>query len=161
LTPGPALFQKNPEFVWGVIASMFIGNVILLVFNLPMANYWAKIILVPYKLLYPLILIVTMIGAFSISNSFWNVGVMLIFGVIGYILKKLEFPLAAITLSFVLGTQIELTLLQSLSASDKGMLIFFTRPISGTIMALCIGILLFSIISRMRKAKYIIESEDD
>ena len=161
LTPGPALFEKNPQFVWGVIASMFIGNAILLFFNLPMANFWAKLILIPYKILYPIILIITIIGAYSISNSFWSVGMMLVFGVIGYFFKKLEIPLAAITLSFVLGTQIELTLLQSLSASNNGMLIFFTRPISAAIMALSAIVITFSIVSRLRKAKYIVESEDD
>ena len=161
LAPGPALFEKNPQFVWGVIASMFIGNAILLFFNLPMANFWAKLILIPYRILYPFILIITMIGAYSISNSFWSVGVMLVFGVIGYFLKKLEFPLAAITLSFVLGTQIELTLLQSLSGSKNGMMIFFTRPISAAIMGLCLVVILFSIVSRIRKSKYVVESEDD
>jgi len=160
LTPGPALFQKNPEFVWGVIASMFIGNIILLIFNLPMANLWAKVVLVPYRLLYPTILIITMIGAYSITNSLWDVIVMLAFGIIGYVMKKLEFPLAAITLSFVLGNQIELTFLQSLSASQNGLLIFFTRPISGIVMAACFAMLAFSLYTRMKKHYYIAESED-
>lgn len=161
LTPGPALFEKNPQFVWGVIASMFIGNGILLFFNLPMANFWAKLILIPYKMLYPFILIITMIGAYSISNSFWSVGMMLIFGALGYLFKKLEIPLAAITLSFVLGTQIELTLLQSLASSSNGAMIFFTRPISAAIMMLSATVVVVSVVSRIRKAKYIIESEDD
>lgn len=160
LTPGPALFEKSPEFAWGVIASMFIGNVVLLIFNLPLANYWAKVILIPYRLLYPLILIVTMIGAYSITNSLWDVVIMLVFGVIGFVMKKLEFPLAAITLAFVLGNQIELTLLQSLSASKNGLLVFFTRPISGTVMSICVLILAFSVYTRLKKGFSIPESED-
>ncbi|WP_248923865.1 tripartite tricarboxylate transporter permease [Paenibacillus hamazuiensis] len=151
LTPGPALFHKNPDFVWGVIASMFIGNVILLIFNLPMANMWAKIAQVPYKLLFPLILIVSLLGAYSVNNSLWDMGLMIIFGIIGYIMKKLDIPIAATVLTFVLGSQIESTLLQSLATSDNGGLIFFTRPISGTLMVICIILLAFSIFGWLKK----------
>lgn len=161
LTPGPTLFNDNPEFVWTIIASMFIGNIILLIFNLPLANWWAKIILVPYKILYPLILIITMLGAYSLNNSLWNVWLMMIFGIIGYIMKKLEFPLAALTLSYILGDQIESTLLQSLALSKNGFMIFFTRPISGTIMAVCLVLVVIGLIGKIKKGFYISASEEE
>ncbi|MBP1154474.1 MULTISPECIES: tripartite tricarboxylate transporter permease [unclassified Paenibacillus] len=153
LTPGPALFQNNPDFVWAVISSMFIGNLILLIFNLPLARFWAKITLVPYQLLFPLILMIAIIGAYSINNSLWDVGVMIFFGILGYIMKKKDIPIAATVLTFVLGTQIETSLLQSLAISQSDIMIFFDRPISFFLMMLCFIILLLSIYSEIKKKR--------
>lgn len=153
VTPGPALYQKNPDFIWAVIASMFIGNVILLIMNLPMAGLWAKVALIPYKLLFPFIMIIATIGVYSINNSLWDVGMMTFFGVVGYFLKKLEIPSAALILSFILGKRIEYTLVQSLSVSDGSMLIFIQRPVSGFLIGLCALILVASIISAVKKRR--------
>lgn len=153
LTPGPQLFQNNPDFVWGVIASMFVGNVILLIFNLPLARVWAKIAMVPYEILFPLILILSVVGVYSINSSLWDVWMMILFGVIGYLMKKLDLPIAATVLTFVLGSQIESTLLQSLATSQNGLLIFFERPISGTLISLGIVILVISLISGIKKKR--------
>jgi putative tricarboxylic transport membrane protein len=153
LTPGPILFQNNPDFVWAVIASMFVGNLLLLLFNLPLASVWAKVALVPYKLLFPIILIVSSIGAFSVNNRLWDIGAMIAFGVLGYILKKLDFPLAPLVLTFVLGKSIESSLLRSLKISESGFLVFFQRPISAALMGATILIILFSIISIVRKKR--------
>lgn len=159
LSPGPALFEENPTFVWGVIASMVIGNIILLIFNLPLAGMWAKITLVPYKLLFPLILIFTIIGTYSINNSLWDVGVMVVFGVIGYLMKKLEIPAAVTVLTFVLGSQIEASFLQSLATSQNGVLIFFQRPISAFLMFLGLIILLASTVGGIKKKKALLEDD--
>ncbi|MBK5502791.1 tripartite tricarboxylate transporter permease [Peribacillus sp. TH14] len=159
LAPGPALFQNNPNFVWGIIASMFIGNFILLIFNLPLAGFWAKIALVPYKLLFPLILILTMVGTYSINNSLWDIGLMLLFGVVGYIMKKLDIPAAVTVLTFVLGGQIESSFLQSLATSTDGFLIFFMRPISGTLIAIGLLLLVFSTLNGFKKKKNLIEGD--
>jgi putative tricarboxylic transport membrane protein len=153
LTPGPALFQNNPDFVWGVIASMFVGNLILLIFNLPLARVWAKIAMVPYEILFPLILILSVVGVYSINSSLWDVGLMILFGLIGYFMKKLDLPIAATVLTFVLGSQIESTLLQSLATSRNGLLIFFERPISGILLSLGIVILVISLISGWKKRR--------
>ncbi|MDA8227873.1 MAG: tripartite tricarboxylate transporter permease [Desulfitobacterium hafniense] len=153
LTPGPVLFQTNPDFVWSVIASMFIGNLLLLIMNLPLAGIWAKVALVPYKLLFPLILIVSAIGAYSVNNRLWDIGAMVAFGVIGYILKKLDFPLAPMVLTFVLGKSIESSLLRSLKISESGFLIFFQRPISAALMGITLLILVFSIYSVAKKKR--------
>ncbi|MDR7076062.1 putative tricarboxylic transport membrane protein [Neobacillus niacini] len=159
LTPGPGLFTNNPDFVWGVIASMFIGNVILLILNMPLAGMWAKVAMIPYKLLFPLVLIVILIGTYSINNSLWDVVMTVIFGVIGYIMKKLDIPIAATVLAFVLGGQIESSLLQSLATSENGAMIFFTRPISGTIMGICFIILILSINSVIRNKRSMLSSD--
>lgn len=141
LTPGPLLYQKSPEFVWAVIASLFIGNILLLFMNLPMAGWWARIALVPYKLLFPLILLVCMVGVYSVNRSLWDVGLTIAFGAVGYFMKKWKLPSAALILSFVLGKNIEFTLVQTLASSEDGLLLLFQRPISATLLTLC-GIIL-------------------
>ncbi|MFJ8236236.1 tripartite tricarboxylate transporter permease [Ureibacillus sp. NPDC094379] len=138
LTPGPTLFQKEPDFVWAIIASMFIGNAILLILNLPLANLWAKITMVPFKILFPVIIMIIIVGTYSLNNSLFDVGIMFVFGVIGYLLKKVDIPLAPIILAFVLGKLLESTLIQSLTIFNGDILGFFTRPISGTILAISI-----------------------
>ncbi|MFC7686642.1 tripartite tricarboxylate transporter permease [Ureibacillus sp. GCM10028918] len=138
LTPGPTLFQKEPEFVWAIIASLFIGNAILLLLNLPLANVWAKITMVPFKILFPVIMMIIIVGTYSLNNSLYDVGIMFVFGIIGYLLKKVDIPLAPIILAFVLGKILESTLIQSLTIFNGNILGFFTRPISGTILTISI-----------------------
>jgi putative tricarboxylic transport membrane protein len=159
LTPGPILFQKNPDFVWAVIASMFIGNFILLIMNLPMANFWAKIALIPYKILFPLIIFISILGAYSINNSLWDVGAMVVFGIIGYFMKKLDIPMAPTVLTFVLGKNIESSLLQSLAISDGNFMVFFQRPISGTLMFISFIIILASVYSGMTKKREVLAGD--
>jgi putative tricarboxylic transport membrane protein len=134
LTPGPLLYKQNPDFVWGVIASFYIGNVILVIMNLPLARLWGKVALVPFGILFPLVLIFCIVGAYSVNNNLWDVGVLLLFGFIGYFMKKMGFPMAAIVVPFVLGAKMEAAFVQSLFISGGSMIIFFTRPI-------CIGLL--------------------
>jgi putative tricarboxylic transport membrane protein len=153
LTPGPSLFREQPDFVWAVIASMFIGNVILLVMNLPLANMWAKIATIPAKLLYPMILCVAVLGSFAIDNSIWSVGVMFTFGVVGYFMKKLDIPLAPIILTFVLGRLIETSLLQSLRMFNGSFVRIFERPISITLLTLATLMFLFALINGLRNKK--------
>ena len=142
LTPGPALFTTNPDFVWGLIASFYIGNVILVIMNLPLARMWAKVAQVPFDIMFPLVVVFCIIGAYSTDNRLWDVGMMLLFGVIGYFMKKMDFPLAPTILCFVLGRLFENTFLQSMYMSQGSMLIFIQKPIclvllcvSGLIMA--------------------------
>jgi putative tricarboxylic transport membrane protein len=153
LIPGPLLYQKNPDFIWAVIASMFIGNVVLLIMNLPMANWWAKVARIPYKLLAPLVLIICMVGVYAVNRSVWDVGMLVFFGVIGYFMKKLQIPAAALLLSFILGNNIEFTMIQTMALSPKGLLYLFMRPISGTLMVLCITILVIGLITTVRKKR--------
>jgi putative tricarboxylic transport membrane protein len=151
LTPGPALFQERPDFVWAIIASMFVGNVMLLFINLPMAGIWAKISMVPAKLLYPIILGISVLGAYTVSNSLWDVGVFLVFGLIGYFFKKIEIPMAPIILTFVLGKAMETSLLQAIKIENGNFFAIFTRPISGVLLSISILILIFAVINSFRK----------
>jgi putative tricarboxylic transport membrane protein len=153
LTPGPLLYQRNPDFVWAVVASMFIGNVILLIMNLPMAKLWAKVSLIPYKLLYPLILIICMLGIYSVSRSLWDVGMLIFFGMLGYFMKKVGIPGAAVILAFILGHNIEYTMIQTLASSKYGFMLLWQRPISATLMSLSIIIFLVSLYSAIKKKR--------
>lgn len=145
LTPGPTLMQKNPEFVWGVIASMFIGNFILLVMNLPLANLWAQITRIPFKILLPNILIIMAVGSYSINSSLFDVGTMLAFGILGYFMKKVNFPLGPVLLTFVLGKILETSLMKSLVIFNGSFMGFFQRPISATLLIIAITIIAVSI----------------
>jgi putative tricarboxylic transport membrane protein len=136
LQPGPMLFQTNPKFVWAVIASMYIGNVILLILNLPLVGFWARIALIPFPILGPLIVLCSVVGAYSIRFMLFDVWVALLFGGIGYLMRKLHFPVAPLVLASVLAQMLETSLQQSLLISQGSWLIFFNRPIAAFFMAL-------------------------
>jgi putative tricarboxylic transport membrane protein len=130
LTPGPLLFQRHAVFVWAVIASLYIGNVILLILNLPLVGWWAKLLKIPYNILVVFILIFCIVGGYSLNNSMFDVGVMILCGLLGYVFKKLDFPLAPAILTLILGPLMERSLRESLSLSQGDYSIFITRPIS-------------------------------
>jgi putative tricarboxylic transport membrane protein len=138
LQPGPMLFKNNPQFVWAVIASMYIGNVILLLLNLPLVGMWARIALIPFHTLGPLIILFSVIGAYSIRFLIFDVWVALIFGVLGYLMRKLGFPIAPMVLASVLAQMLETSLQQSLLISQGSVAIFFTRPIAAVFTALAL-----------------------
>jgi len=130
LIPGPLLFQQHATFVWAVIASLYIGNVILLILNLPLVGWWAKLLKIPYNILVVFILVFCIIGAYSLNNSVFDIGVMMFCGMLGYIFKKLDFPLAPAILTLILGPLMERSLRESLSLSQGDYSTFVTRPIS-------------------------------
>ena len=130
LRPGPLLFEKNPDFVWGLIASQYIANVMLLILSTAFIPLFVRALRVPYGILMPIIIVFCITGAYSLKNSVWDVGQMLVFGVLGYAMKKLGYSPAALVLALVLGPLAERALRQSLSISDAGLGIFFTRPIA-------------------------------
>ena len=136
LQPGPMLFKTNPEFVWAVIASMYIGNVMLLVLNLPLVGLWARICVIPFYILGPLIVFCAVLGTYSIRFLAFDVWVMLLFGVIGYFMRKLGYPIAPMVLATVIAQMIETSLGQTLLISQGSLLILFTRPISAVFMVL-------------------------
>ncbi|MCI0548980.1 MAG: tripartite tricarboxylate transporter permease [Candidatus Rokubacteria bacterium] len=133
LRPGPLLFEKNPDFVWGLIASMYIGNVMLVVLNIAFIPLFVRALRVPASILMPLIIVFCITGAYSQGNKMWDVGQMLVFGVLGYLMKKLDYSPAALTLALVLGPLAERALRQSLILSDAGLGIFFLRPIAAVL----------------------------
>ena len=142
LTPGPFLFKERPDVVWGLIASLYLGNVILLVLNLPLVGLWAKLLEVRYQYLYPGILLFCILGAYSLNQSVFDVGVMVVFGVLGYIFRKLDWPLAPTVLALILGPMMEKSLRTSLEMSAGDLSILITRPISAVLLAVAAIVLL-------------------
>lgn len=138
LQPGPRLFQENPQLVWAIIASMYIGNAMLLVLNLPMVGLWARIALIPFPILGPLVVLFSVVGAYSVRGLVSDVWVAFGFGVVGYLMRKLGFPLAPMVLASVLTQMFETSLNLSLSLSHGSYLIFFTRPLAAVFMVLAL-----------------------
>jgi putative tricarboxylic transport membrane protein len=138
LQPGPMLFVDNPDFVWGLIASMYTGNVIGVLMVLTLVPLFAAILRIPFGILAPLIVVVCAIGSYAVHNSMIDIWYMLIFGVVGYVFKKLDYPLAPLVLALVLGDISENALRQSLIMSQGSLAIFFTQPISAVITAAAI-----------------------
>jgi putative tricarboxylic transport membrane protein len=133
LRPGPMLFEQNPQFVWGLIASQYIANVMLLILSTLFIPLFVRAVRIPYSILMPLIVVFCITGAYSLKNNVWDVGQMLVFGVIGYVMKKLGYSPAALVLALVLGPLAERALRQSLIISDAGPGIFFLRPIAAVL----------------------------
>src|SRR5258705_1760671 len=132
--PGPLLIQEHPELFWGLVASMYIGNVLLLALNLPLAPLFAQILRLPYYVLYPLIVGISIVGVYSVNNSLFDVWMMGLFGLLGYLMRKLDFPAAALILGMVLGDSLERALRQSLMMSQGDLMILVNRPISATLL---------------------------
>jgi len=150
LRPGPLLFEKNPQFVWGLIASQYIANVMLLILSTAFIPLFVRALRVPYGILMPLIVVFCITGAYSLKNSLWDVGQMLVFGVIGYFMKKLGYSPAALVLALVLGPLAERALRQSLIISDAGLGIFFMRPISAVLMVIAIAAIAVPLVNAIR-----------
>lgn len=142
LTPGPFLFKERPDVVWGLIASFYLGNIILLILNLPLVGFWAKLLEIRYQYLYPGILLFCLIGAYSLNQSIFDVGVMVGFGLLGYIFRKLDWPLAPTILALILGPMMERALRTSLEMSGGDLSILVTRPISAVLLAIAAIVLI-------------------
>ena len=140
--PGPRLFETNPDLVWGVIASMYIGNVMLLILNLPLIGIWVRLVRVRYEILGPLTLFFAFVGVYATDLNPFDVYIMIVSGMMGYLLRKLRFPEGPLILGLVLGPLLEEQLRRSLTLSLGDPTIFVTRPISGTIMAIALLCLL-------------------
>jgi putative tricarboxylic transport membrane protein len=144
LTPGPNLIKSKPDLFWTVIASMYIGNVILLILNLPLVGLWARLCLIPYRYLGPVILGVCLVGAFSVRNSYFDVGTCTAFGLLGYVMKRHRWPSTPLILGIILGPMLEQSLTQSLELSGGSLTILFTRPIAVTLLILTFLLLILA-----------------
>jgi putative tricarboxylic transport membrane protein len=153
IRPGPEMFVKNAELVWAVIASMYIGNVILLVLNLPLAGLFAKLLKVPYRWLYPPILALCIAGVYSQSNSVEDCWLLAGFGVFGWLMKRYDWSMAPMVLGLVLGPLFETAMRQSLTISHGNPAIFVTRPISAALLALALIALTAPLWKRLYHAK--------
>ena len=150
LTPGPFLFRDKPEFVWGIIASLYIGNLILLVLNLPLVGLWVSVLKIPYSILFPLVLAFTVVGAYTVSHSLFDVGLLIAFGVIGYIFKKLDFPIAPMAFTLILGPLTEKALRQAMSMSGGELAILTRSPIATGLLVVSALVVLVPLVSLFR-----------
>ena len=156
MQPGPMLIKEHPDLFWGVVTSMYIGNLMLLVLNLPLIGVWVKILKIPYEYLFPLILLFCLIGAFSLNNSVGEIGLMLFFGGVGYLMKKFNYEAAPLVLAMVLGPMMENALRQSLIMAGGSAGIFFDRPISLGVMLLVLALLILPMLPWVRKKREVI-----
>ena len=164
LQPGPGLFEKNPEFVWALIASMYIGNVMLLILNLPLVGLWASMLRIPYPVLAPVILVFSFIGAYSVRDSLFDVWVAILFGILGYIMKKLDYPATPLVLCTILANMLEVSLKQTLMMSQGSFFILFSRPISLTFISLAVlltGLTLYSRYGKSETARSLVNVAED
>jgi putative tricarboxylic transport membrane protein len=148
--PGPLLFERHAHLAWAVIGSMYVGNVMLLVLNLPLVGLWARLSLIPYTVLGPLVLGVCFIGAYSSRNSMFDVGVCMLSGILGFLMKKRGWPAIALVLGFLLGDPLEQSLRQSLEISGGDMGVLLQSPISKTLAALTIALVLVALYGTRR-----------
>ena len=153
ILPGPMLIQQQPELFWGFVASMYVGNVVLLILNLPMVGLFVNLLRIPYAYLYPCILCFCILGTYSVSSSVVDVWILLAMGGTGYLLRKFGFDLAPVALGLVLAPMLELSLRQSLAMSAGSYGIFIERPIAATMFGLGVVLLLLSLKSLVFKGK--------
>ena len=154
VTPGPMLMKTSPDVFWGLVVSMYMGNAMLVLLNLPLIGIWVQVLKIPYRILMPLILLFCLIGAYSVTNSTFDVSLMIFFGGVGYLMRKFGYEGAPLVLAFVMGPLLELNLRQSLLISGGSFAIFITRPISGVTLTIAFFLLLsniFPYIKRRRK----------
>ncbi|MGA2956045.1 MAG: tripartite tricarboxylate transporter permease [Thermodesulfobacteriota bacterium] len=163
ITPGPMLVKEHPQLFWGVITSMYVGNIMLLVLNLPLIGLWVQLLRVPYAILFPLILYICLIGAYVINNSVIDVTIMLLFGVVGYLMRKFDYEPAPMVLAYVLTPMLENALRQSLILSGGSFGIFMVRPISAGCLIVAAGLLGSSLLPmiRQKREKIVAEAEED
>jgi TctA family transporter len=153
IQPGPSVMTEQPTLFWGVIVSMWIGNLFLLALNLPLIGLWVRMIAVPYNLLYPVILVFCGIGVFSLNNATFDIYLMAVFGVLGYLLRKLDCEPAPMLLGFVLGPMMEEFLRRALLISKGDASVLVTRPASGTMLALALVLLVIVLTPAIRNKR--------
>src|SRR2546426_827182 len=151
--PGPLLAIEHPDFFWGVVASMYIGNVMLLILNLPLVGVWASILRIPYGILLPFIVLFTLIGTYAINNDIFDIWVMVAFGVLGWIMRKFDYPAAPVVLALVLGPQLETNFRRALTISQGDYTSFLVHPIAATLLVLAVLSLVWPILVRLVRGR--------
>src|SRR6202008_2703184 len=146
--PGPLFIPEPPDLFWGLVASMYIGNVMLLILNLPLVPLFAQVLRMPVYVLYPLILGVSLVGVYSASGSLFDLGLLMVFGLLGYLMRKLDYPAAPLILGLALGSGMERALRQSLMMSQGELSILVSRPISAVMLSLALLILLIPLFGK-------------
>jgi putative tricarboxylic transport membrane protein len=153
ITPGPQVMTRNPDLFWGVIASMWLGNLFLLVLNLPLIGVWVKVLAVPYRVLFPLVLLLTAVGAYSINNAVFDVWLVALFGALGYAFRRLDCEPAPFLLAFVLSPLLEENLRRALLVSSGDATVFVTRPLAATLLLAAALVLATQALPAARRAR--------
>jgi putative tricarboxylic transport membrane protein len=152
LQPGPLLFVEQKDFVWGLIASMYLGNVVGLLVVLTTVPWWAAILRVPFAIIAPVILVICAIGAYTVHNALFDVVLMLVFGLLGYLFKKLGYPLAPLVLALVLGDMAESSFRQAMLLSQGSLSVFWANGLVGSLMSLGLAMLFWQPLNRLARA---------
>ena len=160
LQPGPLMITQNPGLFWGIVASMYIGNLMLLVLNLPMIGMWVQLLKLPYNILFPLIILFTIIGVYCSGNNVFDVYVMIAFGVIGYFMRKIGYEPAPLVLAFVLGPMLENNLRKSLILSQGDLTIFVRGWITCACLLLALALLIAPLLPALRKKRDLVALDE-
>ncbi len=161
LKPGPMLFVENADFVWAVMASMFIGNTILIFMNLPLVPLFASLLRIPYSLIYPAILVICIVGAFAVASGMFEVGLMLVFAVCGYFMKKGDVPAAPMLMALLMGPMMERSLYQALNLSHGSLLVFVERPISATLLSMIVLMSIYVAFRSFKGKKAVVQEAEE
>jgi putative tricarboxylic transport membrane protein len=153
VSPGPTLVNEHPDIFWGFVASMYVGNLMLLALNLPLVGIFVNVLRIPYAYLYPLVIMFCIIGVYEVNNSIVDVWIMLIMGVVGYGLRKFGLDPAPLVLGLVISPTLEMSLRQSLIMSNGNWTIFFARPIALTLLVVCAILLTMAALSLLRSRR--------
>lgn len=159
---GPLLLKQHSDIFWGVVVSMYVGNVMLLVLNLPLIGLWVKILKVPYPILFPFILLFCVIGSYSLNNDIEEVLIMIVFGILGYLMKTFYYELAPLALALVLSPMMEDPLRQSLLISHGNFRIFVTHPISASLLFISVILLFYPLFPwfRFKRKLEVLEGDE-
>jgi putative tricarboxylic transport membrane protein len=150
ITPGPLFMKDHPDVFWGLVMSMYLGNIMLLVLNVPLIGIWVRFLRIPYALFFPFIILFCLIGVYSLNNNYVELIFMILFGVAGYLMRKFEYDPAVLILAMVLGPMMETAFRRSLIMYQEHFFIFFKRPISLGLLTLAVILLLYPMLRRGR-----------
>ena len=153
ITPGPRLLTQEPDLFWGLVASFLVGNIMLIILNIPLIGIWVRLLKVPYRYMYPTIIVLICIGVYSLNNNVFDVWLTLVIGAVGYIMRLFRFEPAPLLLGFVLGPLMEEQLRRAMLLSRGDPMVFLQRPISATLIAITVGILAFALYSAARRSR--------
>ncbi len=159
--PGPMMLGSHPDLFWGVVASMYVGNIMLLVLNLPLIGIWVKVLKIPYLILFPLILLFCLIGAYTVYNKIVDVYIMVFFGILGFLFKKFRYEMAPLVLAFVLAPLMEHALRQSLIMSDGSPAVFYQRPISAIVLLVTTLFLLSPLVPKIMRHRKALPKDEE
>ena len=153
MKPGPLLFSSSASLVWGLIASLYIGNVMLLVLNLPLVGLWVRLLAIPQPLLYGGILVFSTLGVYSLNNSTFDLILLLIVGILGFVMRRYDFPVAPVIIGLILGRIAEAQFRRALSISQGDPSVFLTHPLSAALLVIAVLIFAVPLFWRWRQAR--------